>query len=102
MPDLRDPPKPPPKGAPKDAPPHLEVGRWKVRLPASMTLRSLIGAALILGGIFGWLPILGFWMIPLGLLVLSYEVPFIARWRDRLGDWWKRRKVKKQARAKKR
>ena len=34
-------------------------GLWWVRLP--------LGIVLILGGIVGFLPILGFWMVPLGL-----------------------------------
>ncbi|MDH3474825.1 MAG: hypothetical protein OEM59_14165 [Rhodospirillales bacterium] len=29
-----------------------------------------VGILLVVGGIFGFLPILGFWMIPLGLLVI--------------------------------
>ncbi|MYH89301.1 MAG: hypothetical protein F4128_00340, partial [Gammaproteobacteria bacterium] len=33
--------------------------------------RTLIGIALLLGGLLWFLPVLGLWMIPLGLLVLS-------------------------------
>ena len=40
-------------------------------MPRSRILRVLIGIVLIVFGIFGFLPVLGFWMIPLGLLVLS-------------------------------
>jgi hypothetical protein len=83
MPDLRDDPK------------HFELGPAKVRLPASRILRIPIGVALILAGIFGWLPILGFWMIPLGLLVLSYDIPLVARWREKVSEWWKRRRSKR-------
>ena len=35
------------------------------------SLRLVIGLSLILGGILWILPILGLWMIPLGLLVLA-------------------------------
>lgn len=35
--------------------------------------RIILGVLLLLGGLLGALPILGFWMIPLGLLVLSLE-----------------------------
>jgi hypothetical protein len=83
MPDMRDHPK------------HLQVGSVKVRLPASKILRIIIGAGLILGGIFGWLPIVGFWMIPLGLLVLSYDVPMIERWREKVSEWWRRRRARR-------
>lgn len=36
-------------------------------------LRSVIGLLLIIGGIFGFLPILGFWMIPLGVAVILID-----------------------------
>ncbi len=42
-----------------------------------------MGLALVIGGILGFLPILGFWMIPIGLLVLSFDLPFIRRGRRR-------------------
>jgi len=35
--------------------------------------RIAVGVLLILGGFMGFLPILGFWMIPLGLLVLATD-----------------------------
>jgi len=43
-------------------------------------------------GIFGFLPVLGFWMIPLGLLVLSYEFAAVRRGRRRLQVWWEKRR----------
>ena len=55
-------------------------------------LRMVIGLLLLLGGILGFLPILGFWMIPLGLMVLSYDLPLVRRWRRRLEVWWGRRR----------
>ncbi|MGI9316320.1 MAG: PGPGW domain-containing protein [bacterium] len=39
----------------------------------SFVLRILIGVLLLIGGLLGALPVLGFWMIPLGLLVLSID-----------------------------
>ena len=48
-------------------------------------LRLGIGVFLMLGGI------LGFWMLPLGLLVLSYDLPMVRRWRRRLEVRWLRR-----------
>ena len=54
-------------------------------------LRLAIGVLLILGGVLGFLPILGFWMFPLGLLVLSYDLPLARRWRRRLEVSWLRR-----------
>jgi hypothetical protein len=38
-----------------------------------------IGLALVIGGIFGFLPIVGFWMLPLGLAILAAHSPLAAR-----------------------
>ncbi|MDQ2089232.1 hypothetical protein [Marimonas arenosa] len=49
-------------------------------------LRLVLGLALIVGGVFGFLPVLGFWMIPLGIAVAAADVLPIWRWwagRDR-------------------
>ncbi len=50
-------------------------------------LRTVLGMLLIVGGIFGLLPILGFWMIPLGITVVAMDLKPLAgawsRWRDR-------------------
>jgi len=42
--------------------------------------RGLIGLILVFMGLLGFLPILGFWMIPLGLAVLATDVPPLKRW----------------------
>jgi len=44
-------------------------------LPNTPWLRIPIGIVLVIGGILGFLPILGFWMIPLGLAVLAIDYP---------------------------
>ena len=36
--------------------------------------RLLTGILLVLGGLLGFLPVLGFWMIPLGVLVAALDV----------------------------
>ena len=64
-------------------------------MPKSRNHRIAIGVALVVLGCFGFLPILGFWMIPLGLLVLSYEFPAIRRWRRNMAIWWGRRMRKR-------
>lgn len=69
----------------------LKVGVGEITLPRSRLLRMGLGIALILGGLLGFLPILGFWMVPLGLMVLSVDLPFARRWRRRLTVWWHRR-----------
>ena len=52
--------------------------------------RMLSGIALILGGILGFLPVLGFWMIPLGLLVLSADFKWARRLHVNLMLGWRR------------
>lgn len=67
-------------------------------LPRSRILRVAIGSLLILGGLFSFLPILGIWMLPLGMLVLSVDIPVVRRWRRRFAVWLHRRYPKLAAR----
>ena len=61
--------------------------RVRRRLPPGM--RLVAGLLLICGGVLGFLPILGFWMIPLGLVVAALDIrPIRRRWQAR---WWRRR-----------
>ena len=48
--------------------------RW-IRRPHMHLVRIPLAVLLILGGIFSFLPILGLWMLPLGLLVLAVDLP---------------------------
>jgi hypothetical protein len=49
-------------------------------------LRLLLGLLLIFGGILGFLPVLGFWMIPLGLAVAWLDIRAFWRiWKARRG-----------------
>jgi hypothetical protein len=52
--------------------------RW-LKSPSSRWVRIPIALLLIVGGVVGFLPVLGFWMIPLGLLFLAQDVPFLQR-----------------------
>lgn len=60
-------------------------------LPRSQFARIGLGVLFIVGGVVGFLPIVGFWMIPVGLLILSYDVPAIRRQKRKLSVWWGRR-----------
>ncbi len=42
-------------------------------------LRVPLGLVLILGGIFSFLPVLGIWMLPLGLMLLAFDIPLLQR-----------------------
>lgn len=59
----------------------LRLGSRTYTLPQSRIARVVIGVLLILFGILGFLPVVGFWMIPLGLLVLSIDLPWVRRMR---------------------
>ncbi len=73
----------------------IRVAGHQVRLPRSRRWRIGLGSALVVGGILGFLPILGFWMLPLGLFVLSIDLPIVRRRRRRLNVWWGRRRAAK-------
>lgn len=71
--------------------PRVAFGGRHVPLPRSKALRISLGVALVLGGIVGFLPVLGFWMIPLGVIILSVDLPVARRLRRRVVVWWERR-----------
>lgn len=72
----------------------IQIFNKTYRLPDSRAMRIALGYALIVGGILGFLPILGFWMIPLGLYVLSREYHWLRRLRRR---WMTRRNGDKRS-----
>ena len=57
----------------------ITIAGHTIRLPKNRALRMLLGAALVLGGLFSFLPVLGVWMIPLGMTVLAVDVPAVRR-----------------------
>jgi hypothetical protein len=65
--------------------------RW-LRKPSSRWVRIPAGVLLIGGGLLGMLPLLGFWMLPLGLILLAEDVPLLRTWRDRILTWIEQRR----------
>src|SRR5688500_19354798 len=65
----------------------IKFGNKTVALPASRLARMAIGIGLVIAGFLGFLPILGFWMVPLGLIVLSVDIPIVRRWRRQASVW---------------
>jgi len=72
--------------------------RWRIRSPirrllqpSSFWIRMPAGALLTCGGLLGFLPILGFWMLPLGLILLAEDVPPLRSARAWVLDWIERR-----------
>jgi purine-cytosine permease-like protein len=55
-------------------------------------LRKSIGVVLVIGGMFGFLPVLGYWMLPLGLALLAIDFPIARRLHRRLIVWWERQR----------
>jgi hypothetical protein len=75
----------------------LGRGMSWLREPTSRWVRVPVGILLIVGGIFSILPLLGLWMLPLGLLLLAQDLPFLRRptrrsllWSERRWLRWKR------------
>ncbi|MGK6313520.1 hypothetical protein [Neorhizobium sp. DT-125] len=73
----------------------LALGSLRIPMPRSRIGRVIVGVVLIFGGTLGFLPILGFWMMPLGFLVLSHDLPLVRRQRRRIALWWARRRARK-------
>ena len=76
-----------------DLPPGPTISLFgrRIQMPRSRFLRILLGVVLIFLGTLGFLPVLGFWMIPVGLLVLSSDIAMVRRWRRRMEVWWANR-----------
>jgi hypothetical protein len=71
--------------------------RW-LMAPSSRWVRVPVALLLLVGGIVGFLPVLGFWMLPLGALLLAQDVPFLRQpilkalgWLEQKWIKWKRR-----------
>jgi len=67
-----------------------------LRGPSSRLVRIPTALLLIAGGFVGFLPILGFWMIPLGLVLIAQDIPFLQGPIARMLAWgidrWERRR----------
>jgi hypothetical protein len=74
-----------------------------LRQPRVAWVRIPVGILLCLGGIFSFLPVLGIWMLPLGLLLLAVDIPLlqtpvsgaILRVQRRWSLWSRNRRQKK-------
>ncbi|WP_254799377.1 hypothetical protein [Falsochrobactrum tianjinense] len=65
-------------------------------MPQSLMMRRTLGGSLVAGGALGFLPVLGFWMLPLGLIILSHDSHRVRRLRRKSEvhiwrKWLKRR-----------
>ena len=73
-----------------------------LRQPSSRFARIPLALLLIVGGIFSFLPVLGLWMLPLGLLLFAQDVPILQRPLAQMLGWierkWLERERAKRAR----
>jgi hypothetical protein len=51
---------------------------WLIK-PEARLIRWPLGVALIAGGVFSFLPVLGIWMLPLGALLIGEDIPPVRR-----------------------
>ena len=68
----------------------VRLGNKEFKAPGTPLTRTIAGIALIIGGILGFLPILGFWMLPLGVLILSVDFHPVRRFRRKVEVRWGR------------
>ena len=77
--------------------------RW-LRQPHLIWLRVPLSGLLVVGGVLSFLPVLGIWMLPLGLILLAQDVPPLRSPLARLFGWieakWETRKRAAEQRAK--
>ena len=80
------------------APDWMRRGVAWLKVPRRRAFRIVVGALLVLGGIFSILPLLGVWMLPLGLALLGEDLPWLkvllertARQGERAWVWLKAR-----------
>ena len=71
------------------------------RSPKARLVRLPVGLLLICGGLLSILPILGLWMLPLGLLLIAIDFPPLqtpVAWVIIKGQrWWELRRRRKRA-----
>ena len=75
----------------------IKTFREKVsRLPKPV--RIIVGVLFVLLGLVGFLPILGFWMVPLGLAILAIDIPIVKKLVHRImtafNKWRRKRRTK--------
>jgi hypothetical protein len=67
-----------------------------LRKPSSRLVRIPLAILLIAGGFFSFLPILGLWMLPLGLVLFAQDVPMLRRPTAKMLGWIERKWIERQ------
>ena len=77
-------------------PPRLARFVGWLRKPSSRLVRIPLAILLIVGGIFSFFPVLGLWMLPLGLLLFAQDVPMLQKPMARMLGWVERKWIERQ------
>jgi hypothetical protein len=67
------------------------LAHW-LRSPAARPVRIPAGLLLCVGGALGALPLVGFWMLPAGVVLLAEDVPPLRRATGRMLAWLERKR----------
>jgi hypothetical protein len=67
-----------------------------LREPSSRLVRIPLAILLVIGGIFSFLPILGLWMLPLGLVLIAQDVPPLQKPLAQMLGWIERKWIARQ------
>jgi hypothetical protein len=63
--------------------------RWLLR-PSARWVRIPAAILLMVGSVLSILPVFGIWMLPLGIVLLAQDVPFLRRMNDWILSWIER------------
>jgi hypothetical protein len=67
-----------------------------LRKPSSRLARIPLAILLMAGGIFSFLPVLGLWMLPLGLVLFAQDIPMLQKPTARTLGWIERKWIERQ------
>jgi hypothetical protein len=83
----------------REVPPGAARMMRRLRHPHARWIRLPLGVLLVLGGVFSIFPLLGIWMLPLGLLLIAIDVPALRRPLGHFSIWATRKWVALRERA---
>jgi len=70
-----------------------------LRKPSSQLVRIPLALLLMVGGVFAFLPVLGFWMLPLGLILIAQDIPLLQGPLARALGWAERKWLERRAKS---
>lgn len=67
-----------------------------LRKPSSRLVRIPVAGLLVAGGTLSFLPVLGLWMLPLGLVLFAQDVPVLQKPMAKSLGWVERKWIERQ------